>query len=98
MIARGLLKTTLLILTIPSVSAAMEFGPGEAAGGSQRGQICRSGRRNRSHQQLDLPGRTGVEGIVEPRRSGPKHRRSREAVVAVGQVEERGRDGGAEIA
>ena len=37
MIYRGLLKTTLLILTIPSGSAAMEFGPGEAAGGSQRG-------------------------------------------------------------
>jgi hypothetical protein len=40
MISRGLLKTTLLILTIPSGSAAMEFGPGEAAGGSQRGQAA----------------------------------------------------------
>jgi hypothetical protein len=33
---RGLLRTTLLLLAIPSGSAAMEFGPGEAAGGSQR--------------------------------------------------------------
>jgi hypothetical protein len=40
MITRGLLKTTLLILTIPSGSTAMEFGPGEAAGGSQRGQAA----------------------------------------------------------
>jgi hypothetical protein len=40
MISRGLLKTTLLILTIPTGSAAMEFGPGEAAGGSQRGQAA----------------------------------------------------------
>jgi hypothetical protein len=40
MISRGLLKTTLLILTIPSGSAAMGFGPGEAAGGSQRGQAA----------------------------------------------------------
>ncbi len=29
---RGLLRTTLLLLAIPSGSAAMEFGPGEAAG------------------------------------------------------------------
>jgi hypothetical protein len=40
MISRGLLTTTLLILTIPSGSAAMEFGPGEAAGGAQRGQAA----------------------------------------------------------
>jgi hypothetical protein len=36
MLRRGLLSTTLLLLAIPSGSAAMEFGPGEAAGGSQR--------------------------------------------------------------
>jgi hypothetical protein len=40
MIRRGLLKTTLLILTIPSGSTAMGYGPGEAAGGSQRGQAA----------------------------------------------------------
>jgi hypothetical protein len=40
MISRALLQTTLLILAIPNVSAAMEFGPGEAAGGAQRGQAA----------------------------------------------------------
>jgi hypothetical protein len=40
MISRPLLQTTLLILTIPSGSAAMEFGPGEATGSSQRSQAA----------------------------------------------------------
>jgi hypothetical protein len=40
MISRPLLQTTLLILTIPSGSTAMEYGPGEAAGSSQRGQAA----------------------------------------------------------
>jgi hypothetical protein len=48
MIGRGLLKTTLLILTIPSGSTAMGYGPGEAAGGSQRGQATGGSQRGQA--------------------------------------------------